>query len=335
MSTTGEAPLAFLTGATGFIGGRLAAALHAQGYRLRCLVRRPERSGALAALGAELVVGDVTDVASMRKAAAGAALAVHAAAQYDIGVVDAAAMERVNLGGTRNFIEACRSAGVARAIHVSTTAALGPVPPGTEGDEDSRYDGPYPSEYHRTKTAAHRVAEAAQQDGMPLIVVCPAFVYGPGDEGPAGEYIADVLRHRVPGLSTRPTHFSYVHVDDVVAGIVAAAEHGAPGATYVLGGEYASVDEYTRLIARLAGTWVSPLRFPPFMVKLTGSLMDAVTRLTGVRMPVSRELAAVGGSGDRWLHSHARASRELGYAPRALADGLPETVQDVKARLSG
>jgi dihydroflavonol-4-reductase len=335
MANGEAAPLAFLTGATGFIGGRLARALDARGYRLRCLVCRPERASALAALGAELVVGDVTDTAAMQRAAAGATLAVHAAAQYEIGVVDAAAMERSNVDGTAVFLDACRAAAVARVIHVSTTAALGPAAPGTVGDETSRWDGPYPSEYHRPKTAAHRLATAAQGAGMPLIIVCPAFVYGPGDEGPAGEYIADILRHRVPGLSTRPTHFSYVHVDDVVDGMVAAAERGTPGATYVLGGEHASVDEYTAMIARIAGTWVSPLRFPPFLVKLTGALMDTVTRVTGVRMPVSRELAAVGGSGDRWVHSHARASRDLDYSPRALAEGLPETVEDVKARLSG
>jgi dihydroflavonol-4-reductase len=329
-------PPVFLTGATGFIGGRLAVALHARGRRLRCLVRRPERAATLAALGAELIVGDVADPAAMAQGVNGVAVAIHVAGQYDLGIVDIAAMERVNVEGTRVFLDACRNAGVPRAIHVSSTVALGPVPDGVaEGDETSRYSGPYPAVYHRTKTEAHHRAVQAQQQGLPLIIVCPAFVYGPGDEGPAGRYIADVLRHRLPGLSTKPTHFSYVHVDDVVDGMIAAIEKGHVGATYVLGGEYADVNRYSAMVAAIAGTWLSPLRVPPAMIRLTGSGFDMVTRLTGWRMPVSRELAAAGGSGERWLHSHARSTRDLGYSPRPLAEGLPETVHDVKAQLSG
>jgi nucleoside-diphosphate-sugar epimerase len=326
----------FLTGATGFIGGRLAAALHGRGYRLRCLVRRPERAGALAALGAELIVGDVADATAMMHGVTGAMAAIHVAGRYELGVVDVAVMERVNVEGTRVFLAACRRAGVPRAIHVSSIVALGPVAEGVpEGDDTSRYSGPYPAVYHRTKTEAHALAVAAQQQGLPLIIACPAFVYGPGDEGPAGQYIADVLRHRLPGLSTKPTHFSYVHVDDVVAGMIAAMERGRDGATYVLGGEYADVNRYTAMVAKIAGTWVPPLRVPPFMIRLTGQAMDAVTRLTGWRMPLSRELAAAGGGGERWLHSYARSTQDLGYSPRPLAEGLPEAVHDVKAQLSG
>jgi nucleoside-diphosphate-sugar epimerase len=329
-------PPVFLTGATGFIGGRLAEALHARGRRLRCLVRRPERAGALAALGAELIVGEVADPAAMAQGVNGVTVAIHVAGQYDLGIVDVAAMERVNVEGTRTFLDACRNAGVQRAIHVSSTVALGPVPDGvTEGDETSRYSGPYPAVYHRTKTEAHHLAVEAQQQGLPLIIVCPAFVYGPGDEGPAGRYIADVLRHRLPGLSTKPTHFSYVHVDDVVDGMIAAIENGHHGATYVLGGEYADVNRYTAMVAAMAGTWVSPLRVPPAMIRLTGRLFDVASQLTGWRMPISRELAAAGGGGERWLHSHARSTQDLGYSPRPLAEGLPEAVHDVKAQLSG
>jgi nucleoside-diphosphate-sugar epimerase len=317
--------LVFLTGATGFIGGRLAAALHARGCRLRCLVRNPTRATALRALDAELVVGDIADEAVLERGLRGAALAFHAAGRYDIGLVDEAALEHVNVAGTRAFLRALRRSTTPRAIHVSSTAALGPVAAG-EGDEQSTYQGPYPSIYHRTKTAAHRMAQAAQADGVPVTIVCPALVYGPGDEGPNGRYIRDLLRHRVPGLSTRPAWFSYAHVDDIVAGMIAAGERGRSDA-YVLSGEHADVNRYTRMIVQAAGTWGPPLRIPPLLVRATGSAMDAVGRQLGVRLPISRELAEVAGTGARWVHSHARATAELDYEPRTLAEGLPDAVQ--------
>jgi dihydroflavonol-4-reductase len=325
--------LVFLTGATGFIGGRLAEALHARGSRLRCLVRSPQRAGRLRELGAEIVEGDIADRGALRRGMEGAALAYHVAAVYDVGLVDVAAMEHSNVEGTRAFLDVLGEAGVVRGVHVSTTAALGPVPQG-EGDEAGSYDGPFPTHYHRTKTQAHRLALQAQRDGLPLIIACPAYVYGPGDEGPDARFVDDLLRHRLPGLPSNPTVFSYVYVDDVVDGLVAAGERGTPGATYILSGEPASTNEYARLVADEAGTWLSPLRFPSAMVRLTGALMDAVSRVTGARLPISRETAATAGSGERWVHSSARADAELGYRPRPLRDGIPIMVRAARQRLS-
>jgi nucleoside-diphosphate-sugar epimerase len=323
----------FLTGATGFIGGRLAPALDARGYRLRCLVRRPERAAALASLGAELLVGDVTDGNAVAKGLTGATFAVHLAGRYEFGAVDQRALEQANVEGTRSFLAAVRRVSVERTVYVSTTQALGPAQHG-EAAEESDYAGPYPSVYTRTKTEAHRLARAAQREGLPLVIVCPSVVYGPGDNGPGALFISDVLRHRLPGLSTRPTWFSYVHVDDVVSGIIAAMERGCDGETYVLSGEHATVHAFTRLIGELGNTWVSPLRFPPRLVRWTGMLMDRVSPWLGVRLPISRELAEVAGTGARWLHSHERATIQLGYQPRPLAVGLPEAVREVRARIS-
>jgi dihydroflavonol-4-reductase len=333
-AVAGDGALVFLTGATGFIGIRLAEALSRRGYRLRCLVRSPERAERLRELGAELVVGDVADSGLMREGMDGAALAWHLAAVYRIGGVDVPAMEQANVRGAAAFIDAVRETGIPRAVHVSTTAALGPVASDT-GAELSEYRGPFPSHYHRTKTEAHRLAQEAQRAGLPLIIACPSYVYGPGGEGPAGEFLEDLLRHRVPGLPSTPTVFSYVYVDDVVDGLVAAGERGAPGATYVLSGEAASTNTFAELAVREAGTWVSPLRFPQLLVRLTGALMDGVAGVTGWRMPISREAAASAADGSRWVHSHERASAELGYAPRPLAEGLPPTVRAAQERLRG
>lgn len=328
------AGLVFLTGATGFIGGRLAAALHARGHRLRCLVRSPERAVALKALGAELIVGDVSDESAMKLGLGDARLAYHIAGAYDIGVVDVGAMQRANVAGTQAFVSAVVRSGVERAVYVSTTAVLEPAASGrTEGDADSPMRAPFPTVYQETKARGHAIAVAAQRAGAPVTIACPAYVYGPGDTGPAARYVMDVLRHRIPGLSTRPAWFSYVHVDDVVDGLVAAGERGAAGATYVLSGEAASVNDFTRRVVELAGTWGPPLRFPPVIVTLTGSVLDMISRVAHVRLPISREIARLAATGVRYVHSYEGAAADLGYAPRSLSAGLPETVKDIQQRL--
>lgn len=322
----------FLTGATGFIGGRLAGALHERGRRLRCLVRDPARAAALERLGAELIVGEITDAAALARGLEGADVAFHLAATYDVGAVDARAMERTNVEGTRAFLAAVKQAATGRVVYVSTTGALGPAGR-REGDESSRWNGPFPTVYHRTKTRAHELALAAQAEGLPVIIVCPAYVYGPGDRGPAGRFLEDLLAGRLPGLVRDPAWFSFVHVDDVVAGLIAAAERGRPGAAYVLSGEGASIIDFAELAALHANRRPPRWRIPRGLALLAGGAADLVSRLTGKRYSLSREgVRSV--TRARWLHSHELATRELGWNPRPLSAMLRPTVMAVLREIS-
>jgi dihydroflavonol-4-reductase len=322
--------LVFITGATGFIGRRLVRGLIARGDRLRCLVRSAERASELSDLGADLIVGEITDQAALERGMRGCALAYHLAAIYDIGVVDAGALERANVGGTMAFLAALEASNPTRGVYVSTTVALGPT--GREpSDRLVEHAGPYPSEYHRTKSIAHRWAREAQARGLPLIIVCPAFVYGPGDQGPGGRFIADLLARRVPALLSAPGWFSYVHVDDVVAGLVQIGERGAVGSTYVLSGEPASLNDFAERVAAEGGVRPPRLRFPVQLASAAGTVLDAVARLTGLRFPITREAVATTAK-DNWLHSHAAATRDFGWQPRTLDQGLRETIAWFKAR---
>ena len=324
----------FLTGATGFIGARLARRLAERGDVLRCLVRPTADTTELRRLGARLVPGDVNDVTAMTAGMEGADLAYHLAAAYDIGVVDDAALERVNVGGTRDFLTALRQAGAPRAVYVSTTLALGPVAEG-EGDESSVHDERWTSVYERTKAEAHRLARAAQKGGLPLLIACPAYVYGPGDEGPGGRFLRDLRRRMVPAFPSRTNWYSFVHVDDVVDGLLRVGDRGRPGESYVLSGEHRRFLDYAREAAALMGVGISPVRLPPALVRASGAALDVVSRVTGLRFPVTREGADVAGGERRYLHSHAKATRELGWTPRSLAEGLPATVAAVSSRSGG
>jgi nucleoside-diphosphate-sugar epimerase len=320
-----EPRIVYLTGATGFIGNRLARRLAARGDRLRCLVRNPERAGPLKELGAELIVGQVSDPYAHARGMQGCSLAYHLAAIYDVGVVNAAELEHTNVGGTTAFIEALESTSLPRAVYVSTTVALGPAE-NDISDNVIEYDGPYPTEYHRTKAQAHRIARAAQERGVPLVIACPAFVYGPGDNGPGGRFVDDLVHGRAPGLLTDPAWFSFVYVDDVAAGLERLADQGNIGSTYVFSGEPASMNDFAKRTVKLAGRRMPLLRFPPAMAAATGTVLDSITRLTGIRFPITRETVR-STAHDRWLHSHEPATRELGWRPRLLDEGLPETVR--------
>lgn len=320
----------FLTGATGFIGSRLARRYAERGDRVRCLVRTSSETEELRAIGAELVEGELTDRDQLVRAMRGADLACHLAAVYDMGVVDARAMERANVDGTRVFIEAAAESGVSRAVYVSTTVALPPADR-DESEAVDAFSGPYPTEYHRTKAEAHALARAAQARGVPLVIACPAVVYGPGDKSPAGRFVQDLLSRKIPGLLSDPAWYSYVHVDDVVEGLVQAGDRGRPGSVYVLSGEAATINDFAKRACREAGIRAPFLRFPTSLARLTGRLMDTVSRRTGIRLPMSRE-SIDASAGYRWLHSHEPATREWGWQPRPISAGLPETIAWMKTQ---
>ncbi|HUP88633.1 MAG TPA: NAD-dependent epimerase/dehydratase family protein [Longimicrobiales bacterium] len=314
----------YVTGATGFIGSRVARRFLERGEKVRCLVRNAARATELQRLGAELVTGDLADEATHLRAIDGARAAIHLAAIYDLGLVDRGALERTNVDGTRAFLNAAEKSGIDRTIYISTTVALGPVvSQPTEPVE--AYDGPYHSVYHETKSEAHRLARAKQRAGVPLIIVCPSFVYGPGDDGPGGRFIRDIAGRKLPALLSAPSSFAYVYVDDVADGIIAALDRGVPGETYLLTGPFATMNEFAQSVARTAGVKAPRMRMPVGVARALGAMLDPVARLTGIRFPITAEgirTTAI----DRWLHTHERAKRDLGYAPRSLDSGLRETV---------
>jgi len=317
----------FLTGATGLIGSRVAARLAARGDTLSCLVRESSDTTSLGALGAELVLADLTDPVALARGIEGADAAIHMAAVYEVGVVNASEMERVNVGGTGAFLDAISSAETPVAIHVSSTAALGPAANG-ERDPDADWRGPYPSVYHRTKAQAHRLARAAARAGTPVTIVSPAFGYGPGDRGPAGRFIADLVHGRVPGLLRRPGWYSYVYADDIADGIVAALDYGPSTGHFVLGGEAASVNDFAIRVCRLAGRRPPILRLPRWLAMATGIGLDFVSRITGLSFTISREAVAVS-AGLRWVHDYQATMRDLDWTPRPLAAGLPPTIDSI------
>ena len=313
-----------ITGATGFVGSAIARACLRRGDTVRALVRPGSDRRNLDGLGVELVEGDITDPASLAQAIGGCDRLFHAAADYRLWVPDAAAMIRTNVDGTRLVMEAALAAGVARVVYTSSIATIGLTGDGSPANEDtpSTVDdmiGPY----KRSKFLAERIVDdLVRRRGLPAVIVNPAAPVGPGDikPTPTGALIADAVAGRMPAYVD--TGLNIVHVDDVAAGHLLAAELGAVGRRYILGGENLTLHDMLTRLAGLTGRRPPRLRLPHAVASLLARVEERRARLFG-----GTPRATVDGTRmarKPMFFTSARAMRELGYRPRAVDDALAD-----------
>lgn len=318
---------AFVTGATGFIGGGLAERLRERGDEVVALVRSRDRAARLRDLGCELAPGDLGDPESIRGGLKGCDAAFHVAAAYKVGIPrsERPAMYDANVRGTERVIDAATEAGVARIVYVSTIGSFGNTH-GSVVDETYRHPGTgYLSYYEETKVLAHRAAEERIAGGAPVIVVMPGGVYGPGDSSDLGQLIKRVRTGRLPGRMYPETGFNWVHVDDVVEGILLAHDRGRVGEEYILGGQLGTIGDMIDAVAGAAGRRAPRWRWPSPLVKMGIPFGRLIGPMLGLG-PNLRELIRSGEGVTYWAR-HDKAVRELGYRPRDLATGIGETVR--------
>lgn len=314
----------FLTGGTGFIGGAVAARLRERGDGVRALVRTPGKAAALASAGCELITGDLADAGAIAEGAAGCDAVVHVAASYEVGVPASrhADIYDTNVHGTERVMRAALDAGATRVVYVSTCAAFG----NTQGrivDETQAHAGPYNSYYEETKTLAHElVMRMIADEGLPAVVVQPGGVYGPADPSELGKLIRRFLDGKLPAMALGDAGLTFVHRDDAVDGIVLALDKGRIGEAYVLGGRIATMQEMIDTVAHVAGRKPPRFRIPTALVKMGVPFGRFIGPAMGVG-PNLRELVSAGDGVTYWA-SHDKASRELGYAPRDLEQGVSD-----------
>lgn len=311
----------FLTGATGFLGNVLARQLRAAGHEVHASVRSPEKASDLHSLGVKLFAGDVTDKESMHAAMQGVDGLFHVAGWYKIGTRDKYNGEKVNVQGTRNVLELMKELGIHRGVYTSTLA----VNSDTHGqlvDESYRFSGKHISEYDRTKAIAHDIAAQFIAEGLPLIIVMPGLIYGPGDTSTLRHNIIDFLRGRLPMIPTR-TAMCWGHVDDIAHAHVLGMEKGLPGETYIIAGEPSTLQNTFQLASHLTGK-DAPRVVPYQMLKLLATLVkpfDSILPETYTAEGL-RVIAGVTYIGD-----NRKARRFLGYNPRPLREGLESTLR--------
>jgi dihydroflavonol-4-reductase len=314
---------AFVTGATGFLGGRLVAKLRARGDDVVALVRSPQKARTL---DAELVRGDLADGDVLRERMAGSDAVFHVAGMYEVGIARErrSAMYETNVHGTENVLDAAREAGVPRIVYVSTVNAFGNTHGKIVDETYVRPGGEYLSAYDWTKHVAHEVASDRIEAGAPVVIVQPGAVYGPGDHSALGAQLEQVRRGALHVRALSGVGVNAVHVDDAADGLLLAYENGRIGESYVLGGEITTLDEMIDVVARLSGRTPPRRRLPTALVKLAVPAGPLLGRVMGTG-PNLRELISASDGVTYWA-TDAKARRELGYEPRGLEAGLADLV---------
>jgi nucleoside-diphosphate-sugar epimerase len=315
-------PAIVMTGAAGFIGSRVARRLYERGDEVVAIVRDPGKAGPLRDLGVRLVAGDLSSADTIRSVVAGAGAVIHGAGSYRIGIPisEQPAMYDSNVAATERVIDAALAEGVGRVVYISTVNIFGDTK-GTVRDETFHrdpHDG-FVSYYDETKYLAHAAAEKRIAAGAPITVVLPGTTYGAGDHSVVGAQLKSAFDGTARYVAQTHLGVSPVHVDDIATGIVAALDHGRLGQSYVMCGENMRLGEAMAIAATAGGRHLPRLAIPSGMLRLTARVLPNGGRLVGAN-PNLREIVRASDGVTYWA-SHAKATAELGYAPRDLAAG--------------
>lgn len=315
---------AFVTGGTGFIGKHVVRKLIDRGDEVVALARSEGSAAALRAAGAEIVMGDITNAESMRDGMKGCDVVFHMAAWYKVGSDDWMKAETINVGGTRKVLRLAHELGIPKIVYTSTITVLGD----TEGqlvDESYRSNGPFLTEYDRTKWLAHyKVAEPLIEKGAPIVIVMPGGVYGPGDHSLIGEMMT-LFYKGMPALPGPETTLTYAHVEDVAEGHLLAADKGEIGESYILAGPAVPLGEMVDFWSYLTGKPAPAVRIPAKLVSPTAPVVSAAHSALSLSDLFSEETIAILGA--TYMARADKARTELGWKPRPLQAGMLETFE--------
>ncbi|MBV9975302.1 MAG: NAD-dependent epimerase/dehydratase family protein [Hyphomicrobiales bacterium] len=319
-----EASQVLVTGASGFVGSAITAALRAQGYRVRVLVR-PSSPRVNLAREDSICEGDLHDRSSLAAALKGVRFLFHAAADYRLWARDPDEIRRTNVEGTRLIMEEALRSGVERIVYTSSVATLklGDGKLAAESDPLSEEDAI--GAYKRSKVVAERLVEKmVRSEGLAAVIVNPSTPIGPRDvrPTPTGRIIIEAACGRMPGFVD--TGLNLVHVDDVAAGHVAALRHGRIGERYILGGDNILLADMLAEIALIVGRRPPRLRIPRPVIYPVAYAAGLFAKFSGREPFVTIDGLRM--ARYKMFFDDAKARRELGYTSRSYREGLSDAL---------
>ncbi len=318
--------IALVTGASGFLGWHVARTLLERGFQVRALCRPASQ---IRELDVERIAGDLRDPSSLDRAVTGCHLVFHVAADYRLWSKNPQELYDSNVAGTRNLFEAAERAAIDRIVYTSTVGCMG-VPENRDGDEDAPVSiDDMVGHYKKSKWLAEQIALEKARAGLPVVIVNPTAPVGDHDwkPTPTGKIVLDFLRGKLPAYID--TGLNLVNVRDIAVGHLLAAERGRPGERYILGCENVTLKQILARLAAIANRPAPKLKLPYAVAYVAGVLSTGWANLTG-KPPVA-PLEAVRMAHKKMFVSHAKAARELGFAPGPVNAALEDAVEWFRA----
>lgn len=318
-----------VTGASGFIGSAITRVLLDRGTHVVALLEPGGDHRNVEGLDVEPTIVDLRDADGVRKAVEGCRAVFHVAALYRFWARDSRQFYDVNVGGTRNVLDAVAAEGTERMVYTSTVGTLGLD---SSSGQHAANERSFPEvghlfgSYKRSKYVAEHEVLRAAAEGVPVSLVLPTFPLGPGDRAPTptGRLVLDYLNGRVPGYVD--TALNVVHVDDVALGHVLALEGGTVGRSYILGGENYSLQRLLYELATYSGLPLANLKVPRALALAVAYVSDVVEGRLLRRTPAV-PLEAARMSTTHMVFDDSRARTELGYAPRPALAAVQESAR--------